>query len=204
MTLTTKAGLQVPWVTRWTKEVIRSPIQLTYDPANKTPVLFYDDGPEFRDEHGILWQREGINRGGEPQFSQVATYRQRAAMRKRLCQVCGNKIESRVIRWLMAPLQLETLGGATCTQSPPTCDACVPIAIDLCPRMRQEHIILRVLEYRIWGVSGEAVVLREPEQPLLGVRQVNAAAHRYGDPYPLAFLAKQQIVELVKFVPEAS
>src|SRR5438445_6042211 len=153
-------GLQVPWVTRWTGEVPAG-AQVDVVLEQGEPVVRYADGIEFRDDHGVLWQREGIRRGGEPQFAQVSAYRQRAAMRGGKCQVCGQRITDRPIRWLMDPVQLTHLrDGTALTFSPPTCTGCVDVALDACPHLRNnDRLILSVLEYRIWGVWGDMVRL---------------------------------------------
>ena len=90
------------------------------------------DGNEDREYNGILWMREGLTRAGEPEFGQVSIYRQRACMRRRQCQVCGQKITSPVIRWLLHPSQISG-GEDTVTCSPPTCDACIELSIGECP-----------------------------------------------------------------------
>lgn len=203
MTDLTYKGFQVPWVTRWTEEEPSSaPAQVTLDEHGE-PVVGYRDGVEFRDEHGVLWLREGIRRGGEPQFAQVSAYRQRAAMLHRRCQVCGRRIAERLIRWLMDPVQLTHLrDGTALTFSPPTCSSCVDIALNACPHLRSnDRLILSVLEYRIWGVWGDMVRLNpdEPEPKVQYAKRVNIS---YDRPDLAAAIAKQQIVQLTKFTIE--
>lgn len=220
MTLTFK-GLQVPWVTRWTNEV---PDGAKFDVIDELGGinLRYTDGIEFRDDHGVLWQREGIGRGGEPQFAHVSAHRQRAAMRQRRCQVCGHRISDQPIRWLMDPGQLTHLDdGTALTVSPPTCSSCVDVALNACPHLRSnDRLILTVLEYRIWGVWGE-VVRRVPGEsgPVLQrAKGVNVAyertdldglgSRRYLNSviarHLKSVIAKQQVVQLTKFTIEAN
>lgn len=192
-------GRPVPWVTRWTGAITRDRISVGRTTEGEC-CAFYPDGNEDRDSTGVLWWREGITRTGEPEFAQVSTYRQRASMRRRLCQVCGQKITDRAITWLIDPRQINQLAsGETVTTSPPTCASCVPLALELCPAMRQDYRIARVLEYEVFGVSGSVVRLNEEGK----IQQVNNALinfRRTDYPFSLeAVVAKQQAVQWTKF-----
>lgn len=196
-------GHPVPWVTRWTGEVSDTPTTMSMQRTTMNIVLRYKDGNEDRDDHGVLWMREGITRAGEPQFSEVNAYRQRASMNKRLCQVCGTKINDRPIRWLVARDQLIEFGGGDFgTNSPPTCAGCVPLALDLCPHLKANgHAILKVLDYERWGVMGQAVdVDLEKEK----YRDLKGIYLPYDEsPIPLtAIVAHQQVIRFTKFVFE--
>jgi hypothetical protein len=204
-------GRPVPWITRWTGEVSSESLQVSID--REGVHLNYPDGNEDRDEFGVLWKREGIGRGGEPQYSQVNTYRQRLAMRRRRCQVCGSRIDERPIRWLMSERQLLLADGAdpylglpgdydASTISAPTCSACIPLAMELCPHLRNNPwVILKVLEYEPWGVYGEAVKLDREDGRGRDLRGVYVP---YEDP-PIelsAVVAFQLVVQFTKFVIE--
>lgn len=150
-------GRPVPWVTRWTGEIPPTRYDIAKDEnGNYT----YIDGQNIKDAHGILWQREGIGRNGDPDWAAVSTYRQRASMAKRLCQVCGTKIKPGSIFWLM-PLHegfIENDDGKMLTWNPPTCEGCIPLALELCPHLKRNgYQILRVLDYKVWGVMGLTV-----------------------------------------------
>lgn len=192
-------GHAVPWVARWTGQVYGRPAQVTTIEGRSN--LFYEDGHEIRDEHhGILWIREGLTRNGDPEFAQVSAHRQRMAMRRRLCQICGGGLPDGVINWLMHPDQLEVRqDGSTLTQSPPTCDACIPLALKLCPALKKSHQIVKVLEYQLWGVSGLIVSVDEDRKVQQSRRNVLIQYGREGWNYG-AVVAKQQVVELTKFV----
>jgi hypothetical protein len=205
----------VPWVTRWTGEVDSTAPTMSLHRGNMQVHLRYPDGNEDRDDHGVLWKREGILRGGEPQFSELNTYRQRASMNKRLCQVCGKKINARLIRWVVGRRQLidfeneemfapsgNHLPGEFGTISPPTCDACIPLATTLCPYLKKEgYAILKVLEYERWGVMGQAVELDVENERY---RDHRGAYLSYVNPtLPLtAIVAYQQCVKFTKAVFE--
>lgn len=206
--LITWKGKQVPWVTRWTGEVPDPQDMVMHveeGPESGTIALAYnsDAMPEEREANGFLWQREGVSRGGEPQFAQVSTYRQRAAMRKRLCQVCGEKITTPAISWLMAPGQLDVSpSGEPVTTNPPTCDECLDVALAKCPHLlKAGHVIARVLEYELWGVQGEGV-LYDPAIHSISRRNNLRVPYR-DEPIPMlsrhAVVAKQQVVQLTKF-----
>lgn len=193
-------GHPVPWVARWSNEVIREPYGIM---RTRDGTMFgYHDGNEFRDGRGILWQREGLNRGGEPKFAQVNTYRQRASMRKCLCQVCGKKIDERPIRWLMPLEGVQWKDDEALTVSAPTCSDCIDVALELCPHMKHSgHEILNVLEYSEWGVYGEAM--------LKTGQRIRPTFFGYDQDYGPNFswelvFAKQIVVRLDKYTPGVS
>lgn len=203
-------GAPVPWVTRWSSEVqtIKWGVQMRRD----GPHLLYQDGmPEYRDEHGVLWQREGLGRHGEPEWSAVNAYRQRKAMLRGLCQICGQKIEDKPIRWLLGIDQVEEIDPERwITQSPPTCNGCVELSLELCPNLkRYGYMIFKVIDYEIWGVFGEALVragLAGSRPGPMGLRRIQTGIG-YNEDYGALFnlnmvLAKQQIVLWGKHVLE--
>jgi hypothetical protein len=202
-TLIQHEGHPVPWVTRWTGEAHFERLNLSLDRSNRLTVG-YADGNEDRDRHGVLWQREKIKRSGVPQWAEVSTYRQRAAMRHRKCQVCGNKIPEQVIRWLIPKKLLETTpDGRTVTMSAPTCAGCIPVALDLCPHLKAgDWVIANVLEYREWGVWGEAV-LWNGEEYKHEKNIMYEYMHEYEFLSSSAVIAKQLVVELTKFTLES-
>ena len=193
-------GHPVPWVTRWSGEINmdKAAISLGRDGL----LVRYEEGPENREVSGVLWKREGISRRGEPDFSQVNTYRQRASVAKRLCQVCGDRIPDGLIRWLLVPELLTTLDdGRTITTSPPTCEGCVPLALELCPALKKGHVIAKVLEYRIWGVQGSVVGINHEDRRAF--ERKARVEYDVDHPFPMtAVLARQQVVEFTKFVIE--
>jgi len=195
-------GHPVPWVTRWSGEVVEEPVQLSI--TREGTWIGYKDGLENRDATGLLWKREGLGRSGEPQFAQLNTYRQRACMTRRKCQICGSKINERPIRWLMSKQQLHLLDeGQALTMSPPTCASCIPLALELCPHLKASpHVILKVLEYEPWGVYGQAVTVDRDSGK---GRKLNGAYVPFENP-PVeltAVCAYQAVVRLTKFVIEA-
>lgn len=203
-TLHQHEGRPVPWVTRWTGERVRTPygVDVTRDGALR---VSYKEGPETREASGILWQREGLSRSGRPDWASVNTYRQRACMVHRKCQVCGQKITDKPIRWLMPLSGLEHLDdGVVISQQPPTCSACIPLALDMCPNLQREgYQILKVIDYSIWGVTGEVVTAIDGQmrRMIAAIQYGNAEQYGEGFSYTQVF-AKQQVVQLGKYVVE--
>lgn len=191
-------GRPVPWVARWSGEQLDEPAQVAYTPEGDL-FIYYADGREFRDEHGLLWIRENVDRAGTPEYAQVSATRQRNSMLHRLCQVCGDEIQEPVIRWLIDPRQIRNgAEGETITYSPPTCDGCVQLSLTLCPAMKKSHVVVRVLEYEVWGVSASVIRIHEGR-----AQESKEGMIRYGKTgYPFGMhqvVARQQIVEWTKF-----
>lgn len=191
-------GRPVPWVTKWSGETSMDPFTFAMNERAELHVV-YPDGPEFRDDHGYLWRREGVGRKGEPQFAQVNAHRQRQAMRVPRCQVCGSRLPSdRPIRWLLPKNTMQvTPEGAVTVFSPPTCEGCVPLARQLCPHLRKEGSgLLLVKAFHVWGVMGEAVML----DGLTVVDRVKDVCLEYGRAYkdagPHNFVVRNQLVAL--------
>lgn len=195
-------GQPVPWITRWTGEVVPVAHSFSVTKDGRARV-FYPDGIEDRDPNGVLWKREGLGRHGTPQYAQVNAYRQRAAMRRRLCQICGSKIDERPIRWLVddAGLHYDDDDGTAITGSAPTCSSCIPLALELCPHLKKGYSILKVLDYEPWGLYGQAVEIDIEAGKRRDLRGVYVP---YADsPIELsAIVAFQEIVRLTKYVIE--
>lgn len=205
-------GAPVPWITRWSGEVSRAPWTVVQDQQGPKIIYPPDGLPEKLDAHGVLWQREGLTRGGKPEWSAVNTYRQRRSMQRRLCQVCGQKITDRPIRWLMGIDQLDEIDDDWLTVSAPTCEGCIDLSLELCPNLpRYGYMILKVLDYSVWGVYGDILTRvgmagSRPEPRAPGLRRFLGSVgyeEDYGQLFTLRMvLAKQQIVKLGKHVLE--
>jgi hypothetical protein len=198
-------GRPVPWATKWSGEEIPEPFHPMMDAAGDI-VLTYRDGNEDRD-HGYLWRREGISRGGEPQFKQLNAYRQRASMRLPRCHVCGVRLpKDSPIRWLVPAGAVETVPtGEVTLMSPPTCHGCVELARELCPHLRAHgSTLLEVRQFGLYGLVGEAFIwAKEPsaDGQIELVDRIKDMVVHYGSRYrgvsPKNFVARQQIVELL-------
>lgn len=201
MTELTWKGRPVPWVARWTNEVSMDMFKVVVDSDSHLQLTF-EDGKVNRDEHGVLWQREGITRGGEPQFSQVSTYRQKAAMRKMLCQVCGTKLPGGPVRWLFHKDNLIESSDGLLTMSPPTCEPCIDKARTHCPALKAAGSkILVVTDWEIWGIFGGAVLMTKN-----GLDRKSQIYVSYEQELPkhVALCAQQQVVRLLDYKEEVS
>lgn len=193
-------GNVVPWITRWTGEVHPRRVQVTLERVGLV-ASYGDELPDNRDDRGILWQREGISRTGRPQWAHINTYRQRASVRKGLCQVCGKKIENRPVNWLITKSALMFKDDIALTTSAPTCDACIPIALELCPHFLnsdERPLLGKVLEWAPAGVFGTAYV-RHPDTG--EIEPIGEALYPYGSSAinPQAVIAQQEVVRWIKY-----
>lgn len=190
-------GQPVPWVTMWSNEsAAHQPYSVKV--SRQGPTVSYGDDREIRDFAGVLWQREGIKRGGDPEWRRVSTYRQRASLAKCLCQVCGKKVAERPIQWLMPPDGIETMDdGTSLSMQPPTCRACIPLALDVCPNLKKRGwMLVHVVSYEPWGVLGEIPEFDENGKPITTLATI---------PYEGAgislslVVARQLVVKLTNF-----
>jgi hypothetical protein len=98
---------------------------------------------------------------GSPDFGRVHPQRQRRAMRRLLCQVCGGPADrtDEGILWLLRddrgdwPDWPDWPEGMAATH-PPVCLACARAATRLCPHLRRGSVAVRVKEYATRGVYG--------------------------------------------------
>jgi hypothetical protein len=89
----------VPYITRWSAE---------HGPSEPVTIrdgrLAYEhERPWDRDRFGVLWMRAPLRRGkGRPEFGTLHPRRQRAAMTRLCCQVCGQPADhtSEGLLWL--------------------------------------------------------------------------------------------------------
>ncbi|WNZ14953.1 hypothetical protein [Streptomyces sp. 11x1] len=109
-----------------------------------------------RDAAGVLWQRWALRQGdGTTDFRTVHGPRQRRAMRKQLCQVCGgpsDENEQGRLYLLEDYRGVENWPEREVTTHPPLCRPCVPLAVQLCPHLRG-----KVAAVRARRVSGDGV-----------------------------------------------
>lgn len=164
---------------------------------------YADELPADRDAQGVLWRQTAAHHGlGRPEFGKVHPLRQRQAMERLLCQVCGgpaDRTEEGVL-WLMRdyrgdwPRWPEGMGSV----EPPVCLPCVAMSLRLCPALRRGAVAIRVREFPIAGVRG-ALYRKGPLTPI-AAEVVNMP---YDDPAVRRVLASALIRELrdCTFVP---
>src|SRR5690606_22432493 len=138
---TTTAKMVVPYITSWDSELksIASPthrLEVRDVPTRGglvREVYYSDEIPHDRDPAGVLWGRQISRRGqGKPMFSKVHAGRQRRAVMKALCQVCGAPSDTNPegTLWVLVGNEARPWNehGYTLTGHPPTCAACLPVA----------------------------------------------------------------------------
>ncbi|MFD7874473.1 hypothetical protein ACFV5G_10250 [Streptomyces sp. NPDC059766] len=153
----THKGRPVPYITPWSREKVTQPA-----PVATLHGIAYP-GPTAGSRGGyddVLWQYWGSHPGaGEPLWSEVHGPRQRHAMRKVLCQVCGGPADRDERGWLWL-LEDERDSGPTwpdgeMTTHPPVCRLCAPLAARLCPHLRRKGAVaVRVAEVIVDAVYG--------------------------------------------------
>src|SRR3989442_68826 len=82
-----QGNVTVPYVATWSEER-----DLPFEVVNRDGrgIAYADEISADRDIHGVLWHRTYSRpRRGRPEFGNVHSLRQRRAMRRLLCQVCG-------------------------------------------------------------------------------------------------------------------
>lgn len=203
---TERTDVRIPWVAAWSGAVPskeESAVQVSRNPQTGELWVFQGgpDSPQEREANGILWAREGLARTGEPlDFDSI--YRQRAAMRRKMCRICGRVISQPVIHWLLAEGQLEfDNNGDALTVTPPTCDDCMDIASDLYPQLKDACMTVKVLSYELWGVWGDAA-LEAPGDATSRRIARGVRIKRASPPSNLdltAVLAKREVVRFEKF-----
>ncbi|WP_245703715.1 hypothetical protein [Streptomyces lushanensis] len=127
--------------------------------AKNGGIAYADERPYERDDMGILWKRIGISPGkGRPEFGEVHFLRQRRAMRKLLCQVCGGPSDRTPegTLWLVGedPSEPGPWKPGDLTGHPPLCVSCAVTAVLACPHLRNRYVALRVRSFVVAGVHG--------------------------------------------------
>jgi hypothetical protein len=137
----TYKGRPVPYITAWTGEIIKQPPLIATGQG-----LTYAGPTEGRGRDGVLWQLWGLKPGaGEPSWRKVHGARQRRAMRKCLCQVCGGPADrdERGWLWLLEGPREDTPNwpNGEMTVHPPVCVPCAPVAAIQCPHLRRTGVV---------------------------------------------------------------
>lgn len=138
----------VPYITAWDSEQAIHPRVVTRGAG----IGYTDETAYDRDADRILWSRVSSSPGkGRPEFGRVHSLRQRRAMRKLLCQVCGrpaDRDESGVL-WLLG----EDADDLTTTH-PPLCMLCAAQSARICPYLRTRYTAVRAQDCTPIGVQG--------------------------------------------------
>jgi hypothetical protein len=149
----------VPFITAWSSEKKHHTTLV----AHRGRLAYADEHPLDRDTFGVLWRRIGISPGvGKPEYGRVHSLRQRRAMLRVLCQVCGGPAgkTSDGVLWLMGRAEYEREPWPSPIESPhpPVCLRCAVRAVQLCPHLRDHYIAVRVRRFHLAGVYGALYV----------------------------------------------
>lgn len=147
----------VPYIAAWSGERLPMP-----------RVIQVGDGIALagqpRDTTRVSWKPWALRPGaGRPEYGTVHGPRQRRALRKRLCQVCGGPADQNEQGWLwlLEDHRAEGERGwpeGEVTTHPPVCLACAPVAARLCPHLRDNVVAVRVGRVTLDGVYGQLYV----------------------------------------------
>lgn len=182
-----------PYITAWSTEQ-DLPCRLVECPGRG--ISYADEILTDRDAHDVLWRQTATSPGrGRPQFGKVHPVRQRQAMDRLLCQVCGDPADQtdEGVLWLLRdyrgdwPRWPEGMGST----EPPVCLPCVAASVRLCPALRRGAVAIRVREYPIAGVRGALY-----RKGLLAPVAAGVVNMPYDDPTVRWVLASAMIREL--------
>ncbi|WP_264372748.1 MULTISPECIES: hypothetical protein [Streptomyces] len=191
----------VPYIAQWSEEREERTVVV----GRAGGIAYADEVLQDRDADGVLWSRIASRPGrGRPEFGKVHGLRQRRAMRRLLCQVCGGAADENAdgVLWLLgenpdnpenSDNQDNWLPGLETTH-PPLCLPCAASAVRLCPHLARGYVALRVRDFRPAGVWG---ALYRPGFPLpVGA---GPAGVPYGDARLRWVRASQLVVRLDAF-----
>nr|CEL15302.1 conserved hypothetical protein [Kibdelosporangium sp. MJ126-NF4]CTQ95656.1 Phage protein [Kibdelosporangium sp. MJ126-NF4] len=167
--------ITVPYITAWSAEQDFSG-ELVCRPRGG--IGYADETVMDRDSGGVLWVRAASRPGeGRPEFGDVHSLRQRRAMRRLLCQVCGQSADRTPdgILWLLPDFREDWPGwpDAMANAEPPICVRCVEVSARLCPKLRKGAAVIRVRDCPVVGVRG-SLYAQGKDGPVLAGREVVA------------------------------
>jgi hypothetical protein len=147
----------VPYITSWSGErTVDAEIV-----ARGVSGIGYADEPEVdRDEYGVLWVRQPTRIfQGHLDYGRVHPSRQRFAMRRLLCQVCGDpqdRDDERGVLWLLPDDRDDWWDWpeGLATTAPPTCLSCAELFVDLRRAPRRGYVAVRARRFPLTGVYG--------------------------------------------------
>jgi hypothetical protein len=153
----TATALRHPYINAWSDEHTPQSLAFTWHASSRSLRLTYTDPVEQDWMYGALWARHGQQMTGTPEFKRVNTARQRRAMLRRLCQVCGRPAADSSGRFLMLLPDEPFTGplGERFTHLPPVCEPCIPLTLRHCPRLRRRHLLYTASGYEPYAVQAD-------------------------------------------------
>lgn len=148
-------GGVVPYVTVWTGEPT---VRTTVVQRGRWGIGYADELLTDRDRDGVLWTRTVSRPGhGRPMYKQMHPVRQRRAMRRLLCQVCGQPADytEQGHLWLAVEQQDKWPDWPEDSISPfpPVCTGCAARSVRACPPLRRGFTAFRA-QSTLYGVIG--------------------------------------------------
>lgn len=150
-------GGPVPWVTAWTGEAIPPQRVREHHGIGGRGLGLADEHPEADRVLDVLWVRMPATRSGTPDFPTMHALRQRTALRRGLCQVCGGPVGdgTRPRLFLLAAAGGRPIGEGERTMSPPVHRVCARTATRACPPLHRHGHTAALVSYAVpWGVQG--------------------------------------------------
>ncbi|MCZ0207881.1 hypothetical protein OZK63_20940 [Streptomyces sp. UMAF16] len=172
-------GIPVPFITAWSKEQIPAQELVKVHRSSGTTVLGLRGETDLERQFGVSWMRMPATRGGQPQHGLVHALRQRQAMSRLLCQLCGGPtVGTRKDEWtlfLAASADGHPLLSGERTESPPVHAVCARLSVEHCPPLRTRGWTAALVRRTpVWGVAGHVY------DPLTLQRLPGAPQHRDG------------------------
>lgn len=149
-------GFTVPYMAMWSEEE-ELPLKVVERPGRGIGLA--DEMMGDRDRYGVLWLRVTSRPGvGRPRFGVMHSSRQRRAMLRMLCQVCGQPADSDDdgTLWLLPNYHEDRPGwpDGFVFAEPPICLPCARLSVRVCPALRRDRIVVRADSAPLWGVKG--------------------------------------------------
>lgn len=157
-------GGVVPYIAAWSGERASDTQVIA---RGLSGIGYTDETLIDRDDRDVLWTRIPSRQTyGRPQYGQVHPLRQRRAMRRLLCQVCGQPADrnEQGVLWLLKdhredwPNWPDGMGNTY----PPVCLPCARLAIRMCPSLRHGYVAVRARRCPMTGVYGLRYVPARP------------------------------------------
>lgn len=183
-----RPGGVVPYITAWSGE---RDFDVRVIVRGVVGIGFTDETLVDRDERGVLWTRTPSRPGvGRPEYRRVHALRQRRAMRRLLCQVCGRPADRNElgVLWLLRDHRGDWDGWpeGMANTYPPVCLPCARRSVEVCPALRRGYVAVRARRFPMTGVYG----LRYRPGDLVSVGDVVVG---YDDPVIRWTRATQQV-----------
>ncbi|MEU3289876.1 hypothetical protein [Streptomyces longwoodensis] len=149
--------VDVPFIASWSAELTPDPFVIVRGLVSG--IRYADERGTDRDDRGVLWSRRANARGtGRPLHGLVHPGRQRLAMDRLLCQVCGEPADrdDRGVLWLVEDDRglWDGWPDGLLTTHPPTCRVCIRAAREQCPHMWKGSVLVRVGSSDVCAVYG--------------------------------------------------